>query len=281
MQIIYKYPNRYATNSDSGKIYMVPLDFSEFVKPIFEVNPQVDYIQLTVTNYVIEDSKTCLYKNDLGDKCYESFYSLAIDPAGIAFYKKKIINSDFGIKKELDLNLLEQELSLLTSKITKARNDLIDLREQLVEQNDALLQISEFEKNQENKFKTISLKKECPECHSKLTNELAMKSRKYINIDNAQILKDTIKTDIDLIKHEIQDKEKEYSRLISALERKKLIAKETNTYHDDFAEAFSKEIIDDVETFNVRETAEFSAFKQTGKMFYFRFNTKQPLLFNK
>ena len=119
MQIIYKYPNGYATDSDSGKMYMVPLDFSEFVKPIFGANPNVDYIQLTVNSYVMKDSKTCLYENNSGDKCYKSFYILAIDPAGIAFYKEKPINSNFDIKKELDLNLLERELSLLNNKIKK------------------------------------------------------------------------------------------------------------------------------------------------------------------
>lgn len=280
MQIIYKYPNGYATDSDSGKMYMVPFDFSEFVKPIFEANPNVDYIQLTVNSYVMKDSQTCLYENNSGDKCYKSFYSLDIDPAGIAFYKEKLINSNFDIKKELDLNLLERELSLLNNKIKKVRNDLIDLREQLLEQNDALTQLSEFEKSQEKKLKSISLKKECPECHSKLTDVLAMKSRKYINIDNAQALKDTIKADTDLIKYEMQDKEKEYSRLILALERKKQIAKETNAYYDDFVASHDEETIND-ETFNAKETAEFSVFNETGKMFYFRFNTKQPLLFSK
>lgn len=93
MQIIYKYPNRYATDSDSGKMYMVPLDFSEFVKPIFEANPNVDYIQLVVNNYVIEDSKTCLYENNLGDKCYKYFWCLKIEPVGIAFYKQKSQNA--------------------------------------------------------------------------------------------------------------------------------------------------------------------------------------------
>lgn len=281
MQIIYKYPNRYVTDSDSGKMYMVPLAFSEFVKPIFEANPQVDYIQLTVNSYVMKDSKTCLYENNFGDECYKSFYSLVIDPAGIAFYKEKLINSNFDLKKELDLNLLERELSLLNNKIKKVRNDLIDLREQLVEQNDALTQLYELEKSQEKKLKTISLKKECPECHSKLTDALAMKSRKYINIDNAQTLKDTIKADIDLIKYEIRDKEKEYSKLILALERKKLIAKETNDYYNDCTAAHGKETIINDETFNAKETAEFSVFNETGKMFYFRFNGKQPLLFNK
>lgn len=280
MQIIYKYSNRYATDSDSGKMYMVPLDFSEFVKPIFEANPNVDYIQLAVNSYVMKDSQTCLYENNSGDKCYKSFYSLAINPAGIAFYKEKLINSNFDIKKELDLNLLERELLLLNNKIKKVRSDLIDLREQLVEQNDALTQLSEFEKSQEEKLKTISLKKECPECHSKLTNELAVKSRKYINIDNAQALKDTIKADTNLIKYEIQDKEKEYSRLILALERKKLVAKETNAYYDDCVASHGEETTND-ETFNAKETAEFSVFNETGKMFYFRFNTKQPLLFSK
>ena len=119
---------------------------------------------------------------------------------------------------ENELNIETQKYSSLINEMNSVRNKLVDLRNQLVEQNITLSQISKFEKKEEKEIKTILKSKVCPECHSVLDSTLELRSKRYNHIDNALSLKDAIKTEKAHIEDEILKNEGIYSNLALALE---------------------------------------------------------------
>lgn len=119
---------------------------------------------------------------------------------------------------ENELNIETQKYSSLINEMNLVRNKLVDLRNQLVEQNITLSQISKFEIKEEKEIKTILKSKVCPECHSVLDSTLELRSKRYNHIDNALSLKDAIKTENAHIEDEILKNEGIYSNLTLVLE---------------------------------------------------------------
>lgn len=134
---------------------------------------------------------------------------------------------------ENELHIETKKYSQLVNEMNFVRNKLVELRNQLEEQNIALVQMSKFEKKQEKELKTILKSKICPECHSVLNDTLIIRSKKYNNIDNILNLKDTIKIENARIQEEILKNEESYSDLVQALdEHNKKIHKSQKEIND-------------------------------------------------
>lgn len=134
---------------------------------------------------------------------------------------------------ENELHIETKKYSQLVNEMNFVRNKLVELRNQLEEQNIALVQMSKFEKKQEKELKTILKSKICPECHSVLNDTLIIRSKKYNHIDNILNLKDTIKIENARIQEEILKNEESYSDLVQALdEHNKKIHKSQKEIND-------------------------------------------------
>ncbi len=134
---------------------------------------------------------------------------------------------------ENELHIETKKYSQLVNEMNFVRNKLVELRNQLEEQNIALVQMSKFEKKQEKELKTILKSKVCPECHSVLNDTLIIRSKKYNHIDNILNLKDTIKIENARIQEEILKNEESYSDLVQALdEHNKKIHKSQKEIND-------------------------------------------------
>lgn len=148
---------------------------------------------------------------------------------------------------ENELNIETQKYSSLINEMNLVRNKLVDLRNQLVEQNITLSQISKFEIKEEKEIKTILKSKVCPECHSVLDSTLELRSKRYNHIDNALSLKDAIKTENAHIEDEILKNEGIYSNLTLALEEhNKKICKNKKEIKDYIKFRGLNKLIDDI-----------------------------------
>lgn len=165
----------------------------------------------------------------------------------------KILN---GFSCPETIEALENELSIETKKYSElinemnnVRNKLIELRNQLEEQNIALIQMSKFEKKQEKEIKIIIESKICPECHSVLNDTLITRSKKYNQIENVLKLKDTIKIENTRIQEDILKYEKKYSKLVNNLdEHNKKIHKNQKEINDYIKFKGLNKIIDEINT---------------------------------
>ncbi|MDD1376645.1 hypothetical protein PT316_03485, partial [Metamycoplasma hyosynoviae] len=116
-----------------------------------------------------------------------------------------------------EILLESQTYSSLISEMSKIRNKIIDLKNQLIQQKMIIGQITENVKSTEKDINNIWKTNKCIECNSLLNNKFKILSKKYNYIDNIHFMKNILDNENLDIKRDLEKYRTKYLNFVEQL----------------------------------------------------------------
>lgn len=115
-----------------------------------------------------------------------------------------------------DIELYRREYSDVLLQLNKSRAKLIELRNNIVDVEALLQEMTRFGDANEREIKQLN-KHICPECGTTVVDTISLKSKRYNLGEDIVILKNELQISLQNIYHEIEKEETKYQELLSRL----------------------------------------------------------------
>lgn len=116
-----------------------------------------------------------------------------------------------------EVEMVKEEYSEIVSRLSKAKQHLIALRNERTELEAALLELREAEKHNEKDIESLN-QHTCPVCSSKLSDTTRLRAIKYNTSDDIIIVSNDIQRSVLEINNKIDSETNKYKELLTALE---------------------------------------------------------------
>ena len=116
-----------------------------------------------------------------------------------------------------EVEMVKEEYSEIVSRLSKAKQHLIALRNERTELEVALLELREADKHNEKDIESLN-QHTCPVCSSKLSDTTRLRAIKYNTSDDIIIVSNDIQRSVLEINNKIDSETNKYKELLTALE---------------------------------------------------------------